>query len=161
MTAATWLVLTVITVPCVVPLLLLTRARVRRSKRAIALLIGLQIVLLFAHPLGNMVLLARLDWELRGRMFRKASEARLVGAEPATVRAVLGSPCGVRSLTSSVAWDYEPCPICYASGWEHFKVVFREGRVSSFKSGRPCEIEPRPRACEGHVLGDPGLIPLL
>ncbi len=102
-----------------------------------AIVLGIAaLVLLFGNPLANAVLLAPLDDSLQQEMFARAHQARLLGADEARVRDVLGKPWKERRFEGPFsAWAYAPCKFCMSSYGAPFTVYFESGKVQGFRSG--------------------------
>lgn len=111
--------------------------RRRQLKPWKAVVLGIAaLALLFGNPLANAMLLAPIDSSRQQKMFARAREANLLGADEARVREVLGKPWKVRKFDGPFsAWAYAPCKVCMSSYGAPFTVYFEAGKVQGFRSG--------------------------
>ena len=110
------------------------------NRRARALFIAAGVVLLLANPLANASLLAPLDSALQSRMFDKARDSSLLGADESRAVAVLGKPWRERALDGQFkTLLYAPCRICMSAYMQPFLVYLENGKVIGFRSGERVE----------------------
>jgi hypothetical protein len=109
--------------------------RARRPVLAALYVLG-AVLLLLGNPLPNAYLLAPVDAAGQRRLFERARQANLLGADDGRVREVLGKPWKVRTLDDNYSvMLYAPCKVCMASYGAPFIVYLASGKVQGFKAG--------------------------
>ncbi len=112
-------------------------ASFRARRRVLGTLYAIgAVLLLLGNPLANAYVLAPVDAAGQRRLFDRAKQANLLGADEARVREALGKPWKVRTLDDTYSvMLYAPCKVCMASYGAPFIVYLAGGKVQGFKSG--------------------------